>query len=60
MHLDDDIIDKLLADPKAFAALSEAERGEIEAYLNARIAAMDPVVLLARAKEMLAYLEGIK
>lgn len=60
MQLTDEIVSKFLADREAFATLTPAERDEIEAYLNAKLAAMDPAVLLARAKAVLAYFEGIK
>lgn len=60
MHLTDEIVSKFLDDREAFATLTPAERDEIEAYLNAKIDAMDPVVLLARAQAVLAYFEGIK
>lgn len=58
--LTDETVSAAIGDRDAFAALSEAERDEIEAHLNAKLAAMDPAVLLARAQEMLAYLEGAK
>lgn len=60
MVINDETIAKVLEDREAFAALSRADRDAIEAHLNAKLAAMDPAVVLERAKALLSYLEGNK